>query len=82
MPASPVYDLSDMAKDPQLASREMIVKTEPGIPQLGSPMKFSSRINTRSRPAPQLGEHADEILRRLGYSRSLIEKLRTSKVIG
>ncbi len=80
--AAPVSDLGDVAKDPQLASREMIVKTESGIPQLGSPMKFSSLVNTRSRPAPQLGEHGDEILRRLGYSRLLVKKLRTSKVIG
>ncbi len=82
VPAAPVYNLSDVAKDPQLAGRKMIVRPKSGLPQLGSPMRFFRPTPARSRPAPRLGEDTDEILRGLGYSQSAVEKLKTGNVVG
>ena len=81
IPCAPVYDISSVVKDPELAVRRMITKTESGFPQLGSPMRFSSP-NIQPRPAPLLGEDTNAVLRSLGYSRREMERFREEKVFG
>src|SRR6266571_1724449 len=81
VPCAPIYDVSRVVSDPQLAARKMIISVRNGLPQLGSPMKFSSP-NLPTRPAPSLGQDTDLIMRGLGYSRHDIERLRERKVFG
>ncbi len=81
VPNAPVYDVSSVVNDPQLAIRKMIVRPARGLPYLGTPMRFSSPP-LQSKPAPRLGEDTDSILQSLGYSRPEVEKLRAEKVLG
>jgi crotonobetainyl-CoA:carnitine CoA-transferase CaiB-like acyl-CoA transferase len=48
---------------------------------LGFPMKFSETPCRIHRPAPELGQHTDELLRELGYSQAECEALRGAGVI-
>ncbi len=80
VPSAPVYDVSRVVRDPQLAARGMITRGRSGSPQLGSPMRFSSP-SQGSRRAPVLGESTNTVLRDLGYSRREVEKLRLEGVI-
>ena len=81
VPCAQVYDVSRVVNDPQLTARKMIIRARNGLPQLGSPMKFSSP-NPPSRPAPSLGQDSNLILGGLGYSSHDIERLRERKVFG
>jgi len=48
---------------------------------VGNPVKFNGEKTSLRRYAPKLGEHNDEILSELGYSREEIKSLRDKKVI-
>jgi crotonobetainyl-CoA:carnitine CoA-transferase CaiB-like acyl-CoA transferase len=48
---------------------------------VGNPVKFNGEKTSLRRYAPKLGEHNDEILSELGYSREQIKSLRDKKVI-
>ncbi len=48
---------------------------------VGNPVKFNGGKTSLRRYAPKLGEHNDEILSELGYSREQIKSLRDKKVI-
>src|SRR6266705_5994947 len=79
VPNAPIYDISSVVNDPQLAVRKMIVRPTRGFPYLGTPMRFSSPP-LPPKPAPRLGENTNEILQSLGYSRPEVEKLRAEKM--
>ena len=51
------------------------------VRQIGMPMKFSAMPGRMRRVAPEFGEHTDEILKTIGYSRSKIKILREKGVI-
>lgn len=48
---------------------------------VGNPVKFNGEKTSLRRYAPKLGEHNDEVLSELGYSREQIKSLRDKKVI-
>jgi len=48
---------------------------------VGNPVKFNGEKTLLRRYAPKLGEHNDEILSELGYSREQIKSLRDKKII-
>jgi crotonobetainyl-CoA:carnitine CoA-transferase CaiB-like acyl-CoA transferase len=68
IPCGPVNTAADIAHDPHVAAREMIVSLEhPAgvtVDVVGSPIKFSETPVTRFVPAPLLGEHTDAVLGR------------------
>jgi len=51
------------------------------VRMLGFPMKLSETPCQVRRPAPELGEHADEILTELGYGVTDLAALRANGVI-
>ncbi len=67
VPCGPVNTAADIARDPHVAAREMIVPVEypagATVDIVGAPVKFSETPTRTFRPAPLLGEHDDEILR-------------------
>jgi crotonobetainyl-CoA:carnitine CoA-transferase CaiB-like acyl-CoA transferase len=85
VPATPVNTVQQVMDDPQTAARAMIervVHPRLGeIPVVGTPVKFSRMRPSVRRPAPQQGEHTDEILAEHGYSRDDIAALRAGKVV-
>jgi len=85
IPVAPVKTIPQVAKDPHLWEREMLVKMEdPVAGEMylpGATIKMS-KTPGRIGPVPTPGQHTDEVLSRLlGYDRATLEELRQTKVI-
>jgi crotonobetainyl-CoA:carnitine CoA-transferase CaiB-like acyl-CoA transferase len=85
VPATPVNTVAQVMEDPQTAARAMIqrvVHPRLGeIPVVGTPVKFSRMKAGVRTPAPQQGEHTDQVLAEYGYSPADIAALRAKKVV-
>jgi crotonobetainyl-CoA:carnitine CoA-transferase CaiB-like acyl-CoA transferase len=79
VPAGPVLTVPQMAQDPQVKARQMIVETEHRragrVKALGLPVKFSATPGNVRRPAPVYGEHTREILAEAGFSAAETEAM-------
>jgi crotonobetainyl-CoA:carnitine CoA-transferase CaiB-like acyl-CoA transferase len=85
IPVAPVKTIPQVAVDPHLWEREMLVKMEdPVAGEMylpGATIKMS-KTPGRIGPVPTPGQHTDEVLSRLlGYDRGTLEELRQAKVI-
>jgi len=85
IPVAPVKTIPQVAQDPHLWEREMLVKMEdPVAGEMylpGATIKMS-KTPGRIGPVPTPGQHTDEILTRLlGYDRATLEELRRAEVI-
>ena len=85
VPAGRIYTAADIAADPHFAARGMIQEIVAGD---GEPLKVPGIVPKLSAtpgairsPAPQLGEHTEQVLQELGYDAGAIAKLRESKII-
>ncbi len=85
VPAGPVLDLEAMLEFPQTLARQMVTsvphRTLGTVKTLGTPIKFSETQTGVDRGAPVLGEHTADVLARLGYSSTDIDRLHTAQVI-
>ncbi len=85
IPVAPVKTIPQVAVDPHLWEREMLVKMEdPVAGEMclpGATIKMS-KTPGRVGPVPTPGQHTDELLSRiLGYDRAILDELRQVKVI-
>jgi crotonobetainyl-CoA:carnitine CoA-transferase CaiB-like acyl-CoA transferase len=85
IPVAPVKTIPQVAVDPHLWEREMLVKMEdPVAGEMylpGATIKMS-KTPGRIGPVPTPGQHTDEVLSRLlGYNRATLQELRQAKVI-
>jgi crotonobetainyl-CoA:carnitine CoA-transferase CaiB-like acyl-CoA transferase len=80
VPAGPLYDLSQVYRDPHVLARGMLAEVEHPtagrFPQIGIPVKLSETPGRIARPAPRLGEHTDEVLAWAGYGPAEVAALR------
>jgi crotonobetainyl-CoA:carnitine CoA-transferase CaiB-like acyl-CoA transferase len=85
IPVAPVKTIPEVAKDPHLWEREMLVKMEdPVAGEMYLPGATIKMTKTPGRigPVPTPGQHTDEVLSQLlGYDRSTLDDLRQAKVI-
>lgn len=86
MPHAPICNVAEALNDPQLLSRNMVVEVDQPYwgkyKTLGMPIKMTQIEQERYDPPPRLGEHNEEVLRKLlGYSDKQIAALREDKVI-
>lgn len=83
--AAPVNTFPQMENDPQVKHNGTIVSFEhPRVGKfrtIGPPARFSRTPSSIRRP-PLLGEHADEILKEMGYGEAEIEQFRADGVVG
>jgi crotonobetainyl-CoA:carnitine CoA-transferase CaiB-like acyl-CoA transferase len=81
----PVNTLEEVFSDPHTLHREMLTEiehpTEGKIKQIGIPMKFSETPGRIKTPPPGFGEHTEEVLKSLGFTKEEIEELKKEKVI-
>jgi crotonobetainyl-CoA:carnitine CoA-transferase CaiB-like acyl-CoA transferase len=72
VPCAPVCNLASTLENPQVQANEIVQRSEhpAGGPmqQARPPIQLPATPMAISRPAPQLGEHTDEVLRELGIS--------------
>ncbi len=84
IPGGPVNTMREAFEDPHVKAREMVMHVdhpvEGRIPQLGFPVKFSGTPGRISSPPPVLGQHTDEVLKRLGYTEEQIAQFAKSGV--
>jgi crotonobetainyl-CoA:carnitine CoA-transferase CaiB-like acyl-CoA transferase len=82
---TPVQSLDEVFTDPHVLHRQMLVETnhpQAGrVRQIGVPIKFSQTPGEVRTPAPEIGEHTEEVLKQLGFSQGEIEGLRGEGVI-
>ena len=81
---SPVYTIEEALQDPQVQHNQMVIEfdhPQGKVRAIGSPIKLVDTPATVRHYPPRLGEHNDEILGQLGYSREQIDDLRASGVI-
>jgi crotonobetainyl-CoA:carnitine CoA-transferase CaiB-like acyl-CoA transferase len=80
-----VHAVADVFTDPQIQAQNMVVEMQqPGygpVRMLGFPMKFSGTPCGIRRPAPNLGQHSEEVLAELGFSTDQCQALRDKGVI-
>lgn len=81
----PVYTFEETFNDPQIKAREMVTEFENPevgkLKQTGIPLKFSKTPGKIRVRASHLGEHTEEILLNLGYSKEEIKHLKNEQVI-
>jgi formyl-CoA transferase len=85
IPAAPVRTIPEVAKDPHLWERQMLVKMEDAVAGEmylpGATVKLS-KTPARVGPVPTVGQHTDEVLGGLlGYDSGALAALRSSGAI-
>lgn len=81
----PILNLAEVMNDPQTQARRMVVElvheSWGAYKQLGIAPKFSLTPGSIRTHAPELGEHTDQILESLQYSREQLKTLRSKGAI-
>lgn len=85
VPVAKVYTLDEVFRDPQVSQRQMVIEIEhPSVgkvKQVGIPIKLSETPGKVRSLSPLFGEHTEEVLSGLGYTKSQLEHLRQTGVI-
>ncbi len=87
VPCAPINTVEQAFADPQVAARQVIQRTShPRLGEVGhvaSALRLQEPLASPPLPAPELGEHTDEVLGELcGYDPSRIAHLRRAGVLG
>src|SRR5487761_1977791 len=84
IPCGPILSMKEIAEEPSLRDTGTIVEVDHPkrgkYLSVGNPIKLSDSPSDVKR-SPLLGEHTDEVLAELGYSRQQIDELRAQRVI-
>ncbi len=84
IPCSPVMSMKEIANDPSLRASGTIAevdhKERGKYLTVGSPIKFSD-MKVEITGSPLLGEHTDQVLAELGYSKDRIATLHAAKAV-
>lgn len=83
---TPVYDLDEAFSDPQIIHRQMLLELQHPklgkVRQTGMPLKLSQTPAQFKTFPPNPGEHTNDVLQDLGYTRDEIEAMRKARDVG
>jgi crotonobetainyl-CoA:carnitine CoA-transferase CaiB-like acyl-CoA transferase len=79
--AEPVLSLEEAAASPLVAERGLLEQDAQGRRHLACPLRLSASPNAPLPPAPDLGQHSQEVLSGLGLDAGQIQELRAAGVI-
>lgn len=86
VPSTRVNSIDQIIVEEQVAARDMVVAMDvPGagpIRMAGLPLKFTETPGAVRLPPPRLGQHTEDVLRRLGYGAAQIQDLAARGIIG
>jgi crotonobetainyl-CoA:carnitine CoA-transferase CaiB-like acyl-CoA transferase len=81
----PVKDYAEVAADPQMTANEYITDFDHPVyglvKEVGTPVKLSTTPGKIRKPAPELGQHTEEVLLEIGYTWEEIARLGAEKAI-
>jgi len=84
IPCGPILSMKEIAEDQDLRETGTIVEVDHPVRgkylTVGNPIKMSDSPTHVTR-SPLLGEHTEEVLAQLGYSRAQIDAMREERVI-
>lgn len=84
IPCGPILSMKEIAEDPSLRASGTIVEVDHPVRgkylTVGNPIKMSDSPTHVTR-SPLLGEHTQDVLAQLGYSKAQIQALRDERVI-
>ena len=85
VPSGPVHSVAEVFADPQIQAQNMVLEVDhPGhglVRLLGFPMKFAQAPNSVRLPAPDLGQHTDDVLMELGFTAEQRLSFRARKIV-
>jgi len=86
VPCAPILDIGEVANDPHLLARDMVVEVkQPGAGEIkvpGSVFKLSETPGEVKLPAPLLGQHNEEVYcGLLGYPKEQLASLAEEGII-
>jgi crotonobetainyl-CoA:carnitine CoA-transferase CaiB-like acyl-CoA transferase len=85
VPGGPVLTYAQALGQPQVAARDMVVEIDHPVlgpmRALGMPAKLSETPATIRLPAPLLGQHSREVLRKIGYDDTGVDELLAAGVV-
>jgi crotonobetainyl-CoA:carnitine CoA-transferase CaiB-like acyl-CoA transferase len=81
----PILTPEQVFENPQILANDMIVSVDHPVcgkvDMIGIPIKLSRTPGRVKGPPPTLGQHNEEILKELGYTREQIQDLKKKEVI-
>ncbi len=84
IPCSPVLSMKELADDPSLRESGTIAEVDHKVRgkylTVGSPIKFSD-MKVEITGSPLLGEHTEEVLSELGYTKDRIQQLHAANAV-
>jgi crotonobetainyl-CoA:carnitine CoA-transferase CaiB-like acyl-CoA transferase len=82
---TPIQSIREVAADPQVVANNYLIDVNHPdygpVRAMGFPWDFSETPASWSRKAPELGEHTEEVLLEIGYSKDGIAKLKEEGVV-
>ena len=82
--SAPIHDLAEAGADPNAIANNYVTEVDHPkagkIKEVGFPWKFH-KTPAKAGIAPELGEHNNEVLKRLGYSDADIKQLKEAGII-
>ncbi|MBI2164805.1 MAG: CoA transferase [Chloroflexi bacterium] len=84
VPVIPGYSIEEVVFDDHVRLREQVYEYDhPGlgkVRQVSFPVLMSG-VHYTANPAPRVGQHNEELIKELGYTRAQIDELRAKKII-
>ncbi|MCI9587337.1 MAG: CoA transferase [Oscillospiraceae bacterium] len=86
IPCGVINSIDQVVQDPHLLERHMVLQMKhpngETIPALALPLRFSGQVCAARRGPPSLGEHTEEILGGIGYSREQVHSMAAAGAVG